>query len=280
MLLLRPVLAFTVEGSVRRLLVLLMDGSSSMQIQDPRRDSADQKRAAIAKGILDPAKGMTQRLESNRQKEVDQISRVEVVKAAFKNDKFNLLPYLDREFELDAFVFAQGLAPMPSLRRRPQTGCKKDKRVTVDQFTWVDRLSATNPATAIGDALREIMNRKRGQPLAGVLLVTDGANNSGSQPREVAGFMRQEGLPLYVYGVGITRPRDIIMGNVFAPEVSFVKDEVTVTVRVRSQGLNNENADLMPETGRQAGGHKDNHLQHGRRAGRAAQVHSPKRRRI
>src|SRR4051812_1508667 len=45
MLLLRPVLAFTVEGSVRRLLVLLMDGSSSMQIQDPRRDSADQKRA-------------------------------------------------------------------------------------------------------------------------------------------------------------------------------------------------------------------------------------------
>ena len=36
MLLLRPVLAFTVEGSVRRLLVLLMDTSSSMQIKDPR----------------------------------------------------------------------------------------------------------------------------------------------------------------------------------------------------------------------------------------------------
>src|SRR5204863_7714263 len=36
LLLLRPVLAFTVEGSVRRLLVLLMDTSSSMQIKDPR----------------------------------------------------------------------------------------------------------------------------------------------------------------------------------------------------------------------------------------------------
>ena len=31
-LLLRPVLAFTVEGSIRRVLVMLLDGSSSMQI--------------------------------------------------------------------------------------------------------------------------------------------------------------------------------------------------------------------------------------------------------
>src|SRR4051812_48396402 len=250
MLLLRPVLAFTVEGSVRRLLVVLMDSSSSMQIQDPRRDPGDQKRAAIAKGLLDPEKGMTQGLDSNRQKEVEQISRLEVVQAVLKNDKLNLLPYLDREFELEAFAFAQGLAPLGVAKEQGTNGpAKKDKRVTVDQFTWVDRLSASNPATAIGDAIREIMNRKRGQPLAGVLLVTDGANNSGSQPREVAGFMRQEGLPLYVYGVGITRPRDIIMGNVFAPEVSFVKDEVTVTVRVRSQGLNNENADLVLKLG-------------------------------
>src|ERR1041385_7554714 len=47
-LLMRPVLAFTVEGSVRRLLVLLMDTSSSMQIKDPRLTLEDQKRAAIA----------------------------------------------------------------------------------------------------------------------------------------------------------------------------------------------------------------------------------------
>src|SRR5215210_1014503 len=50
LLLLRPVLAFTIEGSIRRLLVLLMDTSSSMQIKDPRLDQADQKRVAIAKG--------------------------------------------------------------------------------------------------------------------------------------------------------------------------------------------------------------------------------------
>lgn len=254
MLLLRPVLAFTVEGSVRRLLVLLMDTSSSMQIKDPRVDAADQKRAGIAKGLLDPAKGVNQSLDAGKIREVDQVSRVEVVKAVFKNDRLNLLPLLDRNFELDAFAFAQGVAPIGG-RKEQGTNApaarKKDEKVTVEQFPWVESLSATNPTTAIGDALREIINRKRGQPLAGVLLVTDGANNSGTQPREVAGFMRQEGLPLYVYGVGITRPRDIIMGSVFGPEVSFVRDEVTVSVRVRSQGLNNENADVVLKLGSQ-----------------------------
>src|SRR6185503_8108801 len=34
-LLLRPVLALTVEGSIRRLLVVLVDTSASMQIRDP-----------------------------------------------------------------------------------------------------------------------------------------------------------------------------------------------------------------------------------------------------
>src|SRR5207248_3489233 len=109
----------------------------------------------------------------------------------------------------------------------------------------VDKLGATNPATAIGDALREVINRMRGQPLAGILLVTDGANNSGSQPREAAALLRQEGVPLYTYGVGITSPRDIIVGNIFAPDITFVKDEVPITVRVRSQGLRGETAELV-----------------------------------
>jgi len=135
------------------------------------------------------------------------------------------LPYLDKEFDLEAYTFAQGVAGIASRRENATNTSPREasKHVTTDQFTWVDRLAATNPATAIGDALREIVNRKRGQPLAGMVLLTDGANNSGSQPREVAAMLRQENLPLYIYGVGITSPRDIIVANVFAPDVTFVK---------------------------------------------------------
>lgn len=253
LLLLRPVLAFTIEGSVRRLLVMLMDTSSSMQIKDPRLDQADQKRVAIAKGLVDPAKGLAGGFDKGRTKEVDQVARVDIVKAALKNERINLLPNLDKEFDLEAFAFAQGVAAIDSKKESDtnESARASSKRVTVDQFTWVDRLGATNSATAIGDAIREIVNRKRGQPLAGVILVTDGANNSGSQPREVASMLRQENLPLYIYGVGITSPRDIIVANIFAPDVTFIKDEVAVTVRVRAQGLRGENAEVNLKLGDQ-----------------------------
>jgi hypothetical protein len=62
-------------------------------------------------------------------------------------------------------------------------------------------------------------------------------------------LLRAEGVPLYVYGVGITSPRDIIVANIFAPDVTFVRDEVAVTVRVRSQGLSGQTARLKLQLG-------------------------------
>jgi hypothetical protein len=247
-LLLRPILALTVEGSIRRSLVVLIDDSSSMQIKDPRLEAADQKRAAIARDILEPDKGLGQNLAPGGGRTVEQIARVDVVKGALKNPRLNLLPRLERHFDLDPFTFGQGVAQLG----RPAASSSSTNTAavrTVDDYTWIDSLAPSSPLTPIGDSLREVINRKRGQPLAGVVLITDGANNSGAQPREVAAALRQEGIPLYVYGVGITSPRDIIVGTIFAPDVTFVKDEVTVTVRVRSQGLNGESARVRLQLG-------------------------------
>jgi hypothetical protein len=238
-LLMRPVLALTIEGSIRRSLVVLIDDSSSMQIKDPRLDSKDQKRAALARNLIDPTKGLGQNVDPARVREIEQIARIEVVRGALKNPRLNLLPRLNREFDLDPFTFGQGVA---QLAQPQNVSTNKESARRIEDFTWIDQLAPHHPLTPIGDSLREVLNRKRGQPLAGIMLVTDGANNSGSQPREAAALLRSEGVPLYVYGVGITSPRDIIVGNIFAPDVTFVRDEVPVTVRVRSQGLNGQTA--------------------------------------
>jgi hypothetical protein len=253
LLLLRPVLAFTVEGSIRRLLVVLVDQSASMQIKDPRVDPADQKRAAIGKDYLDPVKGLHQALDKARAKEVEQLARVEIVKSVLRNDRLNLLSRLDQEFDLAAFTFGPSVAELSSRKEEGGTSrsAKHASKASVDPFPWVDSLEAKGALTAIGDSLREVLNRKRGQPLAGIVLVTDGAHNSGSPPREAAAVLRQERVPLYIYGVGITSPRDIIVGNVFAPDVTFVKDEFNLTVRVRSQGLQGETARLVVSLGDQ-----------------------------
>jgi len=250
-LFLRPVLALTVEGSIRRLLVVLVDTSASMQIRDPRLEAPEQKRAAIARGSLDPQKGMSQSLDRAAARELEQVPRIDLAKAVLKNERLNLLPRFDRDFDLAAFTFGPNVLEISARREQGNTNATETKKVSVADFTWVDQLQAQSPATAVGDALRDVVTRKRGQPLAGVLLVTDGANNTGAQPLESAAALRQEGVPVYVYGVGITSPRDIIVANLFAPDVTFVKDEATVTVRVRAQGLKNETADVVLKLGDQ-----------------------------
>ncbi len=226
-----------------------------MQIEDPRLLPDDQKRAAIAQDFINPAGGLKQNVEARNRAAVEQVSRLALVKDVFRNERLNLLPRLDREFDLAAFTFAQGVAEISARTVEPgETNAAapaRKEKVTVENFPWINQLAATNPLTAMGDAVREVMNRKRGQPLAGVVLVTDGANNSGSQPREIALLARQEGLPLYVYGVGITSPRDIILVNLFAPDVTFIKDEVAVTARVRSQGMNGQSAEVVLKLGGQ-----------------------------
>ncbi|MBM3847954.1 MAG: VWA domain-containing protein [Verrucomicrobia bacterium] len=121
----------------------------------------------------------------------------------------------------------------------------------MSKASWGERLDGRFTSTAVGDAVREAVNRKRGQPLAGILLMTDGANNSGSSPVEVAERLKEEKVPIYVYGVGLTAPRDIIVSSLMAPEAAFVQEEVDITVRVRGQGLAGQSAEVKLKIGSQ-----------------------------
>ena len=61
-LLLEPVLQLGIDGKVRRNFVVLLDGTASMRIADPRGAGADLKRVAIAKGVLAAQSGLDQPL--------------------------------------------------------------------------------------------------------------------------------------------------------------------------------------------------------------------------
>lgn len=204
-LLLRPVLELTIEGRVRRAVAVLIDASASMQIKDPRLATEDRKRATIA--FASQHKG-------------EPAARIEVAKASLKN--IDLLPRLERNFDVQFFSFGQKLQSLT-----PATNA-------------LDQLSATNSVTAIGDGLREIVNRTRGQSLAGIVLVTDGQNNGGLPLPDAATMLKAERVPVYAYGVGVNLPRDVAVAGLFAPEVTFAQDEVPVTVRLIAHALKGE----------------------------------------
>jgi hypothetical protein len=236
-LLMRPVWAFTIESSIRRELVVLVDGSSSMKIQDPRSETDDLKRVALARGELDPSKGLNQTLSATAG--LDKVSRLDLVKTVLKSDKLDLMPRLAKDYNIDTFAFDSTLREIAAGSFRQVAGVKPaaTQPTPAAQKAWVDALQANGQQTAAGDALRAVVARKRGQPMAGIFMVTDGANNFGSEPRAAAALAKEAHIPLYIYGVGITSPKNLIVGNIFAPEISFVKDDVPVTVRVKSQGV-------------------------------------------
>ncbi len=308
-LLLKPVLALTVEGTIRRTLLLLLDSSSSMRIEDPRTEKADLERVAIARGQIDPAKGLAQPLSS--QAGLSKVARVEVLRQALRNDKLDLVQKLHDSYNLRPFAFGRTIADltpappvqapsaMPRARfpwgavfmilgvlaagtgagllvlglRRGAVGqwlggaitagagllivlavifWPQQQRMTSAgvvqakaDVSWIDKLGADSPVTAGGDALRELLARTRGQPLAGIVMATDGGFNSGAPALDAALIAKADGVPLYIYGVGISAPKDLIVANLFAPEVVFARDEAPVTVRVRGQGMAGESARLL-----------------------------------
>jgi hypothetical protein len=230
-ILLRPVFSFTVENRLRRKLVVLVDKSASMDIQDPRVEDADIKRAGIAKGMIDR---LDQALDPQSAAAVQHCSRTELIAAAFENKRLALLDRLKRDYDIEYYDFDRSVFPASEDQALKETPPDDD---------------GARQATAIGDAVRDVTNRERGQPAAGILLVSDGGNNSGSEPLEAAEAAGLEKMPLYIYGVGITSPRDIIVDQVFAPDVAFIKDNVPVTVRLRGQGLKGETAHLTLKLG-------------------------------
>jgi hypothetical protein len=260
LILLRPVLAFTIEGTIRRTLLQLIDNSASMKIADPRFEVADLKRAALANGTLDIRKGLDQTLDAKDAAALKLVTRVDLLRDVLRNDDLGLLEKLAKAYDVNTFTFGAALAEVTAAGGSPTetgTGGSPAPLTQPDPRAWVDKLDPKSQTTAIGDAIRELLTRKRGQALAGIFLATDGASNLGTQPLEAARLARSDGVPLFIYGVGITSPRDIIVANMFAQEVAFVKDELPVTVRVRGQGMRGESAKITLRLGTEVVASKD-----------------------
>lgn len=238
-MLMRPVLLLTVEGTIRRSLLLLIDASASMQIKDLRQDPDDIKRAAIAKGLIDSKGGLKQNAPSDPS--ITQLSRADVLKAMLTNDKLQLLSTLSQTYDLVPYNFGQTLQALAG-----DTGSSGD---STKGTSFLNSIVFDKPYTAIGDSVRGLLDLKRGQPLAGILLITDGGNNYGSQPVDAAALAQQDKVPLYIYGVGITSPHDIIVSQIYSPEVVFAKEDAVAQVTVHSQSMKGRTAKLVLKLG-------------------------------
>src|SRR5262249_6354988 len=103
--------------------------------------------------------------------------------------------------------------------------------------------------TDLARAVTETVARLRSRPMAGLVLISDGMDNTGQQDlRELTG------VPVPIYGVGF-RPDpgaadlDLALKNVRAPEQVIVNNQIKVDVQVAKTGGPATNATVAIKLG-------------------------------
>ena len=94
--------------------------------------------------------------------------------------------------------------------------------------------------TSISEALQHVKAELAGQPTAGVLLVTDGADNASPadrHPLRIARELVRAGVPVHTCLVGNERPRGVAVSVVAEASFACAGDPVPLRVRIEQQGF-------------------------------------------
>lgn len=93
-------------------------------------------------------------------------------------------------------------------------------------------------ATRLGDAVATTLDEYTGQPLAGIVLLSDGGSNMGQDPVTAGARAAERRVPIFTVGIGDpVPPRDLSVASLLVDDVVRKGDEVTVDVGLKQSGL-------------------------------------------
>ncbi len=232
-LLFEPVLA-TVKSRARESTVaVLVDTSRSMGITaNEYLDPEDLLAAGRLAGILDDsAKAASLAPEAAaRLRALTRAQTAEAVLNGRPQGEESLLKRLAEIHQVKLYTFDVGTAALGS--EGPQG--------------TVHLPAPEGNASRVGDALRKVLADFRGQPLAAVLLLTDGKTNAGEDPEVSAKALADLKLPVPVYAIGIgeaSPPKDIALANLAANPVAIKGgDPMVFRARLTATGFEGQPA--------------------------------------
>lgn len=222
LMLLEPLLVFTRREEIPSRLALIFDDSESMGFSDPYTDES--KAAEAAAGLrLESADGKSpvQRLRETPRLTLAQKALGESLEALSQGR--------------DLFTYDLATAATPGARESA-----RDRKL--------GEIAPNRPVSALGDALRGVLAAHRGQPVAGLVLVSDGRSNGGEDPLRAADEAARRNIPIFAVAAGGDEgPRNVRLAEVEADPVVFARDPMTVGVVVESRGLRDAEASIVLE---------------------------------
>jgi uncharacterized membrane protein len=119
-----------------------------------------------------------------------------------------------------------------------------------ERITQLDRLQFGGEGTNLAVALDRARQELSGAPLAGLVLVSDGADNGDRALTEALVALRASGVPVSVVGVGRERfDRDLEVSRVEAPREVLEGTTLAADVHLTHRGLAGRHVQLVVEDG-------------------------------
>lgn len=114
----------------------------------------------------------------------------------------------------------------------------------VDPLADIQQLTTEGDLTDLAAGLRFAQRVARQTAIAGVVLFTDGADNSKNDPLEVAASLKANKLPVYVVGVGDENMEDIELSKVTANRSVIENSVVELSALIKKSGLKDREVEL------------------------------------
>lgn len=116
---------------------------------------------------------------------------------------------------------------------------------TLDSINWSTELQPRGTQTRLGQALSDALRLYRDSPLAGVIVISDGAQNAGIEPGAAIAAAQQAKVPLFTVGVGsASAQRNIALRDLVVPTRAFPNDTLSVTGYVQANGYPGQSVDV------------------------------------
>ncbi|MCH2400616.1 MAG: VWA domain-containing protein, partial [Pirellulales bacterium] len=152
-----------------------------------------------------------------------------------------------------------GLSPTPPPKNTQTT--PSDERVPVS-IDWNKELIPQGNETRLGDALRFLVQRERGGPIAGIVVFTDGRGNAGQDTELAVVEARNARIPIFAIGLGSNQqPVNVRVINIEAPQRVYPGDDFTISGYIQSFGFAQRQVTVELRAGASAAENAENRSQ-------------------
>jgi uncharacterized membrane protein len=107
----------------------------------------------------------------------------------------------------------------------------------VTRVTSLDELNASAPVTHIGDGIKQLTDETAGLPIGAIVLLSDGADNSGGIDRDTVAALRSRRIPVHTVGFGEEQvPRDAEVDDVGIASRALANSRLAARVSFHQRG--------------------------------------------